>query len=130
MPGGEIGEQPPDSERHRVDADRGPRDAADLLPHPQRVRGPGPAELPAPRLVGYFAAVRLTVHENVDVLEAVVGARRPQERDWLIPSRGGSPRRQARPGGPPPKAPHRPGNPPPPVAPPGIGRHNARLPSL
>src|SRR2546421_10910901 len=92
MPGGEIGEQPPDPERHRVHADRGPRDAADLLPHPQRVRGPGPAELPAPRLVGYFAAVRLTVHENVDVLEAVGGTGRHQGRDRLVPADDLSPR--------------------------------------
>src|SRR5256714_14671166 len=95
MPAGEIGEQPRDSERHRVDADRGPRDAADLLPHAQRVRGPGPAELPAPRLVGHFAAVRLPVYQNVDVLEAVVRAHRPPGRDGPVLAGYGAPRPQA-----------------------------------
>src|ERR1700716_2003383 len=84
MPGGEAREHLPYAERDRVHADRGARDAANFFPHAQRIARALTPELPAPRLVGHLAAVRLAVHKDVHVLETVRRIDGHEERDGLV----------------------------------------------
>src|SRR5437016_12838667 len=84
MPPAELREHSPYAAGDRVHADRSARDAADLLPHAQRIACAFAPELPSPRLVGHLAAVRLAVHEDIHVLETVDRIDGHEEGDRLI----------------------------------------------
>src|SRR5213080_2475630 len=84
MPGSEVRQHAPHAERDRMHADRGARDAADLLPYAQRIARALAPELPPTRLVGHLASVRLAVHQDVHVLETVRRIDGHEEGDRLV----------------------------------------------
>jgi len=84
VPRGEIGDRLAHGHGDGVHADRRSREGANILPDFHGILRRLSPELLAPRVVRHFAAVRLAIDQDINVLQVITRIDGDQERDGLV----------------------------------------------